>query len=175
MPDKPAALIRRRCSENPDEKFFAVETQTSLLTPSEVRSIAISELELNADSIFWDVGAGSGSVAVEVAGVADRGHVYAIEMDAEDYGLLVENTQRFGIRNLTPVLGQAPEAWKTLPDPDAIFVGGTGALLPNWFKPLATATRRRCTRRKPERYGQCGRRTSKASSGRNEGRFDAFG
>jgi precorrin-6Y C5,15-methyltransferase (decarboxylating) len=47
-------------------------------------------------------------------------------MDAEDYGLLVENTQRFGVRNLTPVLGQAPTAWLKLPDPDAIFVGGTG-------------------------------------------------
>lgn len=126
VPDKPASLIRRRLFGNPDELFLQSKPKRGLLTASEVRSIAISELELKPEAIFWDVGAGSGSVAIEAAGVAYRGHVYAIEMDAEDYGLLVENTQRFGVANLTPVLGQAPDAWKALPDPDSIFVGGTG-------------------------------------------------
>jgi precorrin-6Y C5,15-methyltransferase (decarboxylating) len=50
-------------------------------------------------------------------------------MDAEDFGLLTENTQRFGVRNLTPILGQAPQAWESLPDPDVIFVGGTGRMV----------------------------------------------
>jgi len=52
--------------------------------------------------------------------------VYAIEMDAEDHQLISYNAERFGIRNLIPVLGTAPEVWGELPDPDAIFVGGTG-------------------------------------------------
>lgn len=47
-------------------------------------------------------------------------------MDADDYQLISENAERFGLRNLVPVLGQAPEAWAKLPDPDAIFIGGTG-------------------------------------------------
>jgi precorrin-6Y C5,15-methyltransferase (decarboxylating) len=47
-------------------------------------------------------------------------------MDPEDYNLMVENSRTFGTSNLTPVLGEAPEAWKDLPDPNAIFVGGTG-------------------------------------------------
>ena len=47
-------------------------------------------------------------------------------MDAQDYQLIVDNAQRFGVTNLVPVLGAAPDAWSELPDPDAIFVGGTG-------------------------------------------------
>jgi precorrin-6Y C5,15-methyltransferase (decarboxylating) len=74
----------------------------------------------------WDVGAGSGSVAIEAAQIASGGQVFAIEMDPEDYALIASNAQRFGVRNLTPVLGKAPEAWAGLPRPDAVFVGGTG-------------------------------------------------
>ncbi len=47
-------------------------------------------------------------------------------MDAEDYQLISANAERFGVANLKPVLGKAPEVWADLPDPDAIFVGGTG-------------------------------------------------
>ncbi len=126
VPDRPAALVARRLFGNPDELFLQSKPKRGLLTSSEVRCVALSELELAEDSILWDVGAGSGSVAIEAASIARQGHAYAIEMDAEDYGLLVENTQRFGVRNLTPILGQAPTAWLKLPDPDAIFVGGTG-------------------------------------------------
>jgi precorrin-6Y C5,15-methyltransferase (decarboxylating) len=55
--------------------------------------------------------------------------VYAIEMDPEDHELISRNAERFGVSNLTPVLGAAPEAWEKLPAPDAIFVGGTGRAL----------------------------------------------
>jgi precorrin-6Y C5,15-methyltransferase (decarboxylating) len=75
---------------------------------------------------MWDIGAGSGSVAIEAAMIAKHGKAYAIEMDAEDYNLLVENAKQFGVTNLVPVLGEAPLAWESLPDPEAIFVGGTG-------------------------------------------------
>lgn len=54
------------------------------------------------------------------------GSVYAIEMDPEDYQLISSNAERFGVKSLIPVLGKAPEAWHGLPDPDAVFVGGTG-------------------------------------------------
>jgi precorrin-6Y C5,15-methyltransferase (decarboxylating) len=47
-------------------------------------------------------------------------------MDVEDHQLISSNAERFGVTNLVPVLGKAPEAWADLPDPDAIFVGGTG-------------------------------------------------
>jgi len=97
-----------------------------LLTPAEVRCIALAEMDLGMTSIVWDVGAGSGSVAIEAAQIAGGGKVFAIEMDPADYDLISSNAQAFGVTNLTPVLGKAPEAWSGLPAPDAVFVGGTG-------------------------------------------------
>ena len=91
--------------------------------------MALAEMDLGTNSIVWDIGAGSGSVAVEASQIASGGQVYAVEMDAEDFALIGENAERFGARNVFPVLGRAPEAWEGLPDPDAIFVGGTGRLI----------------------------------------------
>ena len=64
--------------------------------------------------------------AFEAAQIASAGSVYAIEMEAEDHQLIVENAKRFGVTNLTAILGQAPEAWVDLPAPDSVFIGGTG-------------------------------------------------
>ena len=64
--------------------------------------------------------------SIESAQIEREGRVWAIEMDPEDHQLINENAARFGVQNLVTVLGQAPEAWKDLPDPDAVFVGGTG-------------------------------------------------
>jgi precorrin-6Y C5,15-methyltransferase (decarboxylating) len=47
-------------------------------------------------------------------------------MDAEDHQLIVSNAERFGLKNIVAVLGRAPDAWTELPDPEAIFVGGSG-------------------------------------------------
>lgn len=125
-PDQPAVKERHRLFGNPDDAFLQSKPKRGLLTTAEVRCIALAELNLRRDDIVWDVGAGSGSVAVEAAQIAADGTVYAIEMDAEDFQLISANAERFGTKNLTPVLGKAPEAWKDLPAPDAIFVGGTG-------------------------------------------------
>ncbi|MFV1965210.1 MAG: precorrin-6y C5,15-methyltransferase (decarboxylating) subunit CbiE [Pirellulaceae bacterium] len=126
VPDRPSTMIGQRLFGNPDEAFLQSKPKRGLLTPAEVRSIALAELDIGPSSIVWDVGAGSGSVAVEAAQIAVNGHVHAIEMDAEDHQLISANAKRFGITNLTAVLGKAPEAWDDLPDADAIFVGGTG-------------------------------------------------
>jgi precorrin-6Y C5,15-methyltransferase (decarboxylating) len=83
-------------------------------------------MDLGPTSIVWDVGAGSGAVAIESAQIASAGTVYAIEVDPEDHDLISANAKRFEVKNLVPVLGRAPECWAALPDPDAIFVGGTG-------------------------------------------------
>ena len=111
---------------NPDESFLQSRPKRGLLTPAEVRALALAELDLHPGSIVWDVGAGSGSVAIEAARLAAGGTAYAIEMDSDDHGLIRENAARFGVTNLRPVLGRAPEAWASLPDPDAIYVGGSG-------------------------------------------------
>ncbi len=125
-PDRPASMQGRRLFGNPDDAFLQSQPHRGLLTPGEVRAIALAELDLGEESIVWDVGAGSGSVAIEAAQIARRGMAFAIEMDPEDHQLIAANAQRFGVMNLRPVLGKAPEAWEKLPAPDAIFVGGTG-------------------------------------------------
>ncbi len=129
--DRPSGSTQRRLFGNPDDLFLQSRPKRGLLTPSEVRCIALSELDLTPQSIVWDVGAGSGSLAIEAASIATRGKVFAIEMDAEDYGLMIENAKMFDVPSLVPVHGQAPEAWRELPDPDAIFVGGTGRVVPD--------------------------------------------
>ncbi len=123
--DKPGH-VGTRLFGNPDECFLQSRPKRGLLTPSEVRSLALAELGLQTTSMMWDVGAGSGSVGLEAARIARDGVVYAIEMDPDDHSLIRENAARFGVTNLHPVLGRAPEAWLSLPDPDAIYVGGSG-------------------------------------------------
>ena len=111
---------------NPDECFLQSRPKRGLLTPAEIRSLALAEMALQPASVAWDVGAGSGSVGLEAARIAHAGSVYAIEMDPDDHRLIRENAERLGVPNLHAVLGQAPEAWAELPDPDAIYVGGSG-------------------------------------------------
>lgn len=129
VPDRPAPMAGRRLFGNPDEMFLQSLPKRGLLTPAEVRSVALAELDLGPGSIVWDVGAGSGSVAIEASQLARDGRVFAIEVDPEDHQLISHNALRFGVTNLFPVLGKAPEAWANLPDPDAIFVGGTGRMV----------------------------------------------
>ena len=126
VPDRPSEAIGRRLFGNPDEAFLQSKPKQGLLTPAEVRALALAELDLGPASIVWDIGAGSGSVAIEAAQIAAAGTTYAIEMDPDDHALIIANAERFGVRNLVPVLGRAPDAWAALPDPDAIFVGGSG-------------------------------------------------
>jgi precorrin-6B C5,15-methyltransferase / cobalt-precorrin-6B C5,C15-methyltransferase len=72
------------------------------------------------------VGAGSGSVAIEMAQLVAPGVVYAIEQDSADFHLIAANLQTFGVTNVKPVFGTAPAVFADLPAPDAIFVGGNG-------------------------------------------------
>ncbi|NBW97768.1 MAG: precorrin-6y C5,15-methyltransferase (decarboxylating) subunit CbiE, partial [Planctomycetia bacterium] len=118
--------VGRRLFGNPDECFLQSRPKRGLLTPAELRALALAELSLESNSVVWDVGAGSGSVSLEAARIAHTGTVHAIEMDPDDHRLITANAERFGVSNLRAVLGKAPEAWKDLPDPDAIYVGGSG-------------------------------------------------
>ena len=97
-----------------------------LITKSEVRAVSLYKLGLRRDSIVWDVGAGSGSVALEAAVIASEGTVYAVERDAECVEMLRDNVARLGPANVVVVVGEAPDALDTLPSPDCVFVGGGG-------------------------------------------------
>jgi precorrin-6B C5,15-methyltransferase / cobalt-precorrin-6B C5,C15-methyltransferase len=125
-PDRPRDAVGRRLFGNPDEAFLQSQPKHGLLTPAEVRAIALAQMDIAPSSIVWDIGAGSGSVSIEAAQMAPDGAVYAIEMDAEDHGLIRANAERFGVANVMAVLGRAPEACDSLPDPDAVFIAGGG-------------------------------------------------
>ena len=99
------------------------------MTKQEVRAAALSKLAVAPGETCWDVGAGTGSVSVELAALC--GHVYAVECEAEACELIRQNREKFHAWNLTVIEGRAPEALNDLPAPDAVFLGGTrGALAP---------------------------------------------
>jgi precorrin-6Y C5,15-methyltransferase (decarboxylating) len=125
-PDKPAVPARFRRFGNPDDFFAQSRPKSGLITQSEVRALALAQMDLQAGSVVWDIGAGSGSVAIEAARLSEPGMVYAIEQDAADYHLILANAETFGVRNLKAVHGTAPGIFAGLPGPDAIFAGGDG-------------------------------------------------
>ena len=128
-PDLPESAVLpqgRRVFGNPDSLFLQAQPTRDLVTPAEIRAIALAEMAITPKAVVWDVGAGSGSVGIEAARMAWQGEVYAIESNAEDYELITENAKRFGVFHLKPIHGIAPEAWNDLPDPTSIFVDGTG-------------------------------------------------
>ena len=126
LPDRARDASGMRLFGNPDELFLQSQPKRGLLTTAEVRSVALALLDLRPDSIVWDVGAGSGSVSIEAARIARLGTVYAIEMDPQDHQLIQQNAERLATPNVVASLGRAPDAWRDLPKPDAIFIGGTG-------------------------------------------------
>jgi precorrin-6Y C5,15-methyltransferase (decarboxylating) len=125
-PDQQRAPGRFRRFGNPDDAFAQSRPKSGLITQAEVRALALAHLDVQPGSVVWDVGAGSGSVAIEAAQLAEPGPVFAIEQDAADYHLILANAQTFGVRNVTAVHGTAPAVFAELPPPDAVFVGGTG-------------------------------------------------
>jgi precorrin-6B C5,15-methyltransferase / cobalt-precorrin-6B C5,C15-methyltransferase len=125
-PDRAGRGGRHRLFGNPDDAFAQSQPKRGLITQAEVRSIALAQLDVRPSSVVWDIGAGSGSVAIEAAQLAHQGAVYAIEPDPGDLALIQSNAESFGVPNVRPVAGRAPECLADLPGPDAVFVGGTG-------------------------------------------------
>jgi precorrin-6Y C5,15-methyltransferase (decarboxylating) len=125
-PDRPAPPGRFRRFGNPDDVFAQSRPKSGLITQAEVRALALAQMNIQSGSVVWDIGAGSGAVAIEAARLSEPGLVYAIEQDAADYHLILANAETFGVRNLKAVHGTAPAVFSGLPAPDAIFVGGTG-------------------------------------------------
>lgn len=113
----------------PDEEFEQRRPRRGLITKLEIRVVSLAKLGLLDESIVWDIGAGSGAVSIEAAHLARRGHVYAIEDDPEDIAIINENVSRFGAKNVTVLHAIAPDALVQLPDPSAVFIGGSKGML----------------------------------------------
>lgn len=106
----------------PDDCFLRGKAP---MTKQEVRAVSLAFLAPGERDILWDVGAGTGSVSVELARLARKGRVYAVECQEEAYALLEENRARFSLYNLFPVRGMAPQALEALPAPQGVFIGGS--------------------------------------------------
>ena len=106
----------------PDELFIRGKAP---MTKSEVRSLVVSKLRPGAGEVIYDIGAGTGSVSVELACADPRCRVWAIEFKEDALELLEQNRTRFGALNMAIVGGRAPEALEGLPAPDAVFIGGS--------------------------------------------------
>lgn len=133
----PNILILTREDERParplfgsaDENFQQRKPDKGLITKREVRAVALARLQLCSRSIVWDIGAGSGAVGLEAARLCPQGHVYAIEKNAADVRIALNNKKLFGCTNYTLVQGKAPALLDDWPKPDAIFIGGSGGEL----------------------------------------------
>ncbi|AXB48127.1 precorrin-6y C5,15-methyltransferase (decarboxylating) subunit CbiE [Amycolatopsis albispora] len=94
------------------------------LTKRDVRAITLARLGPLPGMLLWDVGAGSGSVAIEWSRAHPDNRAIAIERDPDRAARITRNAQRLGVPELRVVVGEAPDALDGLPAPDAVFVGG---------------------------------------------------
>jgi len=113
----------------PEDAFDQRKPKLGLITKREVRVLSLARLALRPDSVLWDIGAGSGSVSIEGARLAPRGRIFAIEKNAEDVEIVRTNVEKFRVPHVTVVHAVAPDRLDEWPDPDAVFVGGSGGKL----------------------------------------------
>ncbi|HET7480004.1 MAG TPA: precorrin-6y C5,15-methyltransferase (decarboxylating) subunit CbiE [Rubrobacteraceae bacterium] len=120
----------------PEDQF---EHQSGMITKSETRALVLARLGPGPGDLIWDVGAGSASVAIECARLGAA--AIAVERDPESCARIRRNVERHGV-NVQIVEGEAPEALRDLPEPDAVFVGGTGGGFEEIVKLAAVRARR---------------------------------
>lgn len=122
---EPAPRTEKRTFGLPDAAFQRAEKVP--MTKREIRAAALSLLAPGPGDVCWDVGVGTGSVAIELALQAKA--VYGVERNADALAIAEENRKALGAWNLRLVEGSAPDALDGLPAPDAVFVGGSGGRL----------------------------------------------
>ncbi|NHC37795.1 bifunctional cobalt-precorrin-7 (C(5))-methyltransferase/cobalt-precorrin-6B (C(15))-methyltransferase [Scytonema millei] len=113
----------------PDRLFLSFSDRPGLMTKREVRLLILGELALQPEQIVWDIGAGTGSVSIEIARLFPTSKIYAIEKTAAGSALIAQNCQRFGVKNVTSIHGTAPEILQNLPRCDRVFIGGSSGNL----------------------------------------------
>jgi precorrin-6Y C5,15-methyltransferase (decarboxylating) len=109
------------------DHWFAHEK--GLITKAEVRAVSLSRLRLFDRAVFWDLGAGSGSVSIEAGLTVTRGSIYTLEQKPQRIEQIHENRSRFGIGNMRVIQTRLPDGLADLPDPDRVFIGGGGKAL----------------------------------------------
>lgn len=125
-------LERKEPSKNiaianlPEERFAKKVPKLGLITKREIRTLTLAALALPKDGVMYDIGAGSGAVAIEASLLMPEGKVYAVECDEACQGYIADNLETHGVDNGIAINGRAPEAIAEIPDDaDSIFVGGS--------------------------------------------------
>ncbi|MEM7066944.1 MAG: precorrin-6y C5,15-methyltransferase (decarboxylating) subunit CbiE [Cyanobacteria bacterium P01_B01_bin.77] len=113
-----------------DKDFHTFPDQPGLITKQEVRALSLSLMRLQPNITVWDVGAGTGSISIEIARLIPDSRIYAIEKTAAGLTLIEKNCRRFSTSHISPIRGMAPAALESLPDPDRIVIGGGGKAMP---------------------------------------------
>ncbi|SNB46977.1 precorrin-6y C5,15-methyltransferase (decarboxylating) subunit CbiE [Geobacter sp. DSM 9736] len=109
-----------------DDEFA---TAKKLITKQEVRAITLAKLQLQDDLVMWDIGAGSASVSIEASNLMPNGRIFALEKNAQYLSFIRDNLKKFVARNVLLIEAFAPEGLDDLPDPDRVFIGGSGGML----------------------------------------------
>ncbi len=110
------------------------------MTKEEVREISISKLRLRRDSVVYDIGSGTGSVAVEIARLSPDIKVYALERKQEALELIKENAKKNGLSNIHVIESFAPDGIDDLEAPTHVFIGGTGGNMKDILKKIFEKT-----------------------------------
>jgi len=135
FPEPNVVLIERSETEHraifgfDDADYIQRQPEKGLITKLEARAVSLAKLALRPASIVWDIGAGAGSVGLEASRLARLGHVWAIEKNPGDAANARANARRLKASNYTLNEGRAPVGLDAWPDPDAVFIGGSGGEL----------------------------------------------
>ncbi len=108
-----------------DEEFSQRKPDKGLITKKEIRVLSLQAMELHSSSVVWDIGTCTGSMAIEAGKIAREGQIFAVEKNAPDLENCILNQQKFRV-DITTIHSKAPAGLEAFPDPDAIFIGGSG-------------------------------------------------
>ena len=109
-----------------DEKFIRGKAP---MTKQEIRILSLAKARIGVSDFVVDVGAGTGSLSIEAAKIAERGYVFAIDRDAEAVDIITQNAEKFSIDNIIIINAEAPDGLRNVPRIDVAFVGGSGGKL----------------------------------------------
>ncbi|MEZ8290741.1 precorrin-6y C5,15-methyltransferase (decarboxylating) subunit CbiE [Vibrio sp. 10N.237.312.B06] len=108
-----------------DDDFMKRMPRRGLITKQPVRHLALTSMRIQPRSVVWDIGTGSGSIAIEAAKQCYQGQVFTIESNQECYESVEANFRAHGTDNVQLIRDKAPIQLDTLPQPDSIFIGGS--------------------------------------------------
>ena len=131
-------LVRNNDVYKPEKKFLRdkdfFREKNIVMTNENIRAAIISKLELKDASIFWDIGAGSGSISISIAHENPEIEIYSIEHKIEAVNLISKNAEKFHVHNIKILHGRAVDVIKNIPLPSHVFIGGSDGELTDILK-----------------------------------------